>query len=342
MQRIRTAAVAGCVEAALAADADAEEAGSLLAVELQPGDELPPTGMFGPAVFPGVTVGIAERPVRGGRLAELDLLLTAAGNPPSPWVGVGDLEAAVAELGAAVDRAPLASAVLVDLLRHGASRSVEAGLIAESASYSMLLAGREFQSWLDRRERPRPGRVDGDERTLLTRRRGGVLHLTLDRPGVRNAIDARLRERLVDALTAAVHDHGLDRIELDGRGPAFCAGGDLREFGTFADPVGAHLLRTRRCVPRLLHALAPRTRVSLHGAAIGAGIELGAFAERVSARADTLIALPEVSMGLIPGAGGTVSIPARVGRHRAAWLALSGASLDAHTAVAWGLVDTIH
>jgi enoyl-CoA hydratase/carnithine racemase len=79
----------------------------------------------------------------------------------------------------------------------------------------------------------------------------------------------------------------------------------------------------------------------LHGACYGSGIELPAFADRVVAASDTRIALPELGLGLIPGAGGTVSLPRRIGRHRTAWLALSGAAIDATTALGWGLVDEV-
>jgi len=72
---------------------------------------------------------------------------------------------------------------------------------------------------------------------------------------------------------------------------------------------------------------------------VGAGLELSAFAGHVVARPDTGVRLPEVSMGLIPGAGGTVSIPRRIGRWRTLYLALSGMWLDAATAAEWGLVD---
>jgi enoyl-CoA hydratase/carnithine racemase len=68
---------------------------------------------------------------------------------------------------------------------------------------------------------------------------------------------------------------------------------------------------------------------------------LAAFAGRVVARSDFTASLPELSLGLIPGAGGTVSIRRRIGRHRTALLALSGARLDATTALAWGLVDEL-
>jgi enoyl-CoA hydratase/carnithine racemase len=81
--------------------------------------------------------------------------------------------------------------------------------------------------------------------------------------------------------------------------------------------------------------------VELHGACVGAGVEIPALAGRVFATPDTRVRLPEVAMGLIPGAGGTASLPRRIGRHRTAWLGLVGAWLDATTALAWGLVDEI-
>ena len=66
-----------------------------------------------------------------------------------------------------------------------------------------------------------------------------------------------------------------------------------------------------------------------------------AFAERVIARPDALFALPEVGFGLVPGAGGTVSIPRRIGPHRTALLGLSGQRIDCAIALSWGLIDAI-
>ncbi len=79
----------------------------------------------------------------------------------------------------------------------------------------------------------------------------------------------------------------------------------------------------------------------VHGACVGAGVELPAFAARVVAREDATFELPELSMGLVPGAGGTVSLPRRIGRQRTAWLCLTGARIDARAALAWGLVDEV-
>jgi len=79
----------------------------------------------------------------------------------------------------------------------------------------------------------------------------------------------------------------------------------------------------------------------VHGACIGAGVELPSFATHVIAANDARFRLPEIEMGLVPGAGGTVSLTNRIGRHRTTWLALTGAELGAADALAWGLVDAI-
>ena len=68
---------------------------------------------------------------------------------------------------------------------------------------------------------------------------------------------------------------------------------------------------------------------------------MAAFAGYLSARQNARFCLPEVSLGLVPGAGGTASIPRRIGRQRTAWLALTGRSIDAQTALEWGLIDEI-
>ena len=136
-----------------------------------------------------------------------------------------------------------------------------------------------------------------------------------------------------------VADSSIAEVVLRGSGDDFCAGGDLAEFGSSADPATAHGVRSTRNVAALLDACSARVRVEVQGACVGAGIELPAFASKVSARRDAFFQLPEVSMGLVPGAGGTVSIPRRIGRQRTALMALTGMRVDAATARDWGLVD---
>ena len=237
---------------------------------------------------------------------------------------------------AAVDANPLASYALTGVLRATAELPVDEGLAVESLAYSMLLAGPEFARWLDARG-PMDPPPTGDEPVLLERDRD-VLTITLNRPARHNAYAAALRDALVDALEVGVLDPGLT-VVLRGAGKSFCSGGDLAEFGTTPDVTTAHVIRTTRSAGRLLHALGSRLTIEVHGACIGAGTELGAFGHHVVVNGDAFFQLPEVAMGLIPGAGGTVSVTKRIGRHRAAWLALSGARLDVDSALAWGLVD---
>jgi enoyl-CoA hydratase/carnithine racemase len=170
---------------------------------------------------------------------------------------------------------------------------------------------------------------------------GRTLDLRLTRAAARNAFDARMRDELAEALGFALEHPDAPLVTLSGAGPAFSAGGDLDEFGRAADPGQAHLIRTLRSPARLAHALADRLTVNLHGACVGAGIEVPAAAGRIAARPGAHFRLPEVSMGLIPGAGGTASIPRRTGRRRACYMAISGADIDLATALAWGLVDEV-
>jgi enoyl-CoA hydratase/carnithine racemase len=176
---------------------------------------------------------------------------------------------------------------------------------------------------------------------VLLSRDGGTLRITLNRPARRNAYSRELRDALVDALAMPALDDTITNVVITAAGPSFCSGGDLDEFGTAPDPVTAHFVRTSGGAAGLLHRIADRTEVRVHGACVGAGVELAAFAGRIVADRGSTFRLPEVSMGLIPGAGGTASIPRRIGRWRTLYLALSGAPLDTQTAARWGLVDAM-
>jgi enoyl-CoA hydratase/carnithine racemase len=214
---------------------------------------------------------------------------------------------------------------------------VPAAVAAESSVYSALQGGSVFRRWLAARGEPRD---PGPGERVRVCRDGDELRITLYRPGRRNAVDAAMRDALRDALEIAPWDPAL-RVTLDGAGPGYCAGGDLDEFGSAPDPATAHLLRVATSVGLVVHELRDRVTVRVHGDCIGAGIEVPAFAGRVVAAPGSRFRLPEVAMGLVPGAGGTVSLPRRIGRSRTAWLALTGEPVDAGTALDWGLVDAI-
>ncbi|MDQ1434550.1 MAG: hypothetical protein QOF59_1366 [Actinomycetota bacterium] len=244
----------------------------------------------------------------------------------------------LAALDAACTANPNAVITLVQLLRMTGRLDVDDALVAESLAYSTLLGGAEFARWREaqpprtRHPSATPVRVTDDGETLT---------ITLNRPEVHNAYDAATRDALTDALRSASLLGDQRRIELRGNGPSFCSGGDLAEFGTSDDLTRAHLIRTARAPGLLLHALGSGATAKVHGACIGAGIELPAFCAEVTAHRDAVFQLPEVRMGLIPGAGGTVSIPRRIGRRRTVLLAVTGRVLDAPTARDWGLVDAL-
>jgi enoyl-CoA hydratase/carnithine racemase len=242
----------------------------------------------------------------------------------------------------AVERRPLAAMALVQLLRHGEGLGIHAALFAESLVYSMLQSGPEYAAWRAARGGARsaaPPPSAGPAVEVL--RDGARLHLTLNRPEKHNAFSAEMRDALVDGLRIAANDPSIREVTLSGAGPSFCSGGDLDEFGTLPDPATAHAIRSTRNASRLLADCAERVCARVHGACVGAGVELPAFARRVVAAEDAFFQLPELEIGLVPGAGGSVSLPRRIGRQRTAWLALSGARLDARRALEWGLVDEL-
>ncbi len=288
----------------------------------------PPAG-WSPGSVPVVVVGLVDGSaddVAAVDPAPYDVLL-AEDDPMLP---------AIVEQAA---RCPVAAVSLAVLLRGGDGRTVDDGLAAESAVYSTLQAGAEFAAW--RATRGTPALPPDPEPPVLTSREGDELHIVLNRPRRHNAVTMALRDALSEALILAAADDSIRAVHLSGNGPSFCSGGDLGEFGSFPDPATAHVTRLTRSPARLAHLIADKLHVHLHGSCMGAGIEVPALAHHVIAAPDTLIVLPELGLGLVPGAGGTASIPRRIGRQRTAALALSGARIDAPTALAWGLVDEL-
>jgi enoyl-CoA hydratase/carnithine racemase len=250
----------------------------------------------------------------------------------------GDEPGVLDAVAQSVAQHPLAAGALAVHLRGAAERPLTDGLVAESALYSMLQAGPEFRAWRSAtavRHRP-----PSSTPAVRVERDGDEVAITLSRPEVRNAFNVQMRDELLDAFAVVAADRAV-RATVRGDGPAFCSGGDLDEFGTSPDPVSAHAIRLDRSVGAAIAAVADRVTFHLHGACFGSGIELPAFAARVVAAPSTMICLPEVGLGLAPGAGGTVSLTRRIGRHATAWLAFSRVPIGAEQARSWGLVDEI-
>ncbi|HEX3917798.1 MAG TPA: enoyl-CoA hydratase/isomerase family protein [Caulobacteraceae bacterium] len=284
-----------------------------------------------------IRVGVS-RQAAGEALDRFDILLTTASAPLRPWVAVDDLDAALGRLSARITAQPVAAAVAAQVLRMTLQLGFDEALALESLAYSMLLASDGFRAWraaTPPRDRPE---APGARVAIAV---GEAIGIRLTRPARRNAFDARMRDELVEALEFAAAHPDAPPVVLTGEGPSFSAGGDLDEFGSAADVGWAHLIRTARSPARLVHGLGDRLTARLHGACVGAGIEVSAAAAQVTAQPGAVFRLPEVSMGLIPGAGGTASIPRRIGRQRACFMAIMGGDIDLDTALAWGLIDAI-
>jgi enoyl-CoA hydratase/carnithine racemase len=309
----------------------------------------------GPTAVEAALADVAGEPVlvrfpaAGLAAADERGLRTWLRTAPAATMGVGDAPRAFRDaldlwvtdpdtadrLGRGFSRAPLAGVTVALLVRNGAN-GVWPGLVAESTAYSMLQGSPEFAAW---RAARRPTSSDDRTPRVQVEVEGGHTVVTFTRPGRHNAIDARFRDELDDVLAAAAAGRGA--VIVRGAGASFCSGGDLDEFGSLPDPATAHVVRLSRSLAWRFHELGRRLVVGLHGACLGAGIELPAFAAHVVAADDARIGLPELGMGLLPGAGGTVSIPRRAGRHALLELVWDGEPIDAYRARRWGLVDEV-
>lgn len=255
-------------------------------------------------------------------------------------VDVTNVDACLSELRAAVEASPVAAVALVRLLRTSHDLPVEQALHLESLTYAVLQTSDVFKQWLT--ERPASiAAVDDEEEAVTTELNGSLLCVTLRRPHKRNALNVAMRDQLTQALEWLDLDHSIDGALVVGAGSNFCAGGDLDEFGSTPSPAIGHQVRMLRSLPALTHRVAGRVRFHVHGSCVGAGIELPAFSKSIIAHPDATFRLPEIGFGLVPGAGGTVSVTRRCGRHRAAWLALTGRTISAEHALRWQLIDRI-
>ena len=232
---------------------------------------------------------------------------------------------------------PLSTRVLIDLIGVAENLPIADALFAESLAYGLLQGASEHRDWLAARALP----TSEPSGCVHLERTGDVLSICIDRPRSRNAIDRTLRDGLFEAFTLAALDDEVVGVELRSTGRTFSVGADLAEFGTTRDPAQAYAIRMQTLPALPLSRCAGKVNVHVQGACIGAGLEIAAFAARVIATRNAWFQLPELSMGLIPGAGGCVSITRRIGPRRVALMVLSGRRIPAHVALDWGLVDAI-
>src|SRR4029453_12036386 len=165
-------------------------------------------------------------------------------------------------------------------------------------------------------------------------RRDNVLVVMVDNPPV-NALGVDVRRGLVKAIDSAESDAAVTAVLILGAGRTFIAGADIREFGKPPHPPS---------LPEVCNRIESCTKpvvAILHGSALGGGLEIALSAHYRLALANARLGLPEVTLGLLPGAGGTQRAPRLIGVGPALELMLSGQPVGAHKALALGLVDRL-
>jgi enoyl-CoA hydratase/carnithine racemase len=167
----------------------------------------------------------------------------------------------------------------------------------------------------------------------------GVATITLNRPERLNAINLQMRDLLWDYLEACRDMPDVRVIVFRGEGRAFSAGADISEFGTAPSVIAARRARHRRDIWGILLDHRCATVARMHGFCYGAGLELPLCCDVRIAADGTRFALPEVTLGYIPSAGGTQTLARVIPPGIAAQMILSGEPLGTEEALRWGLVD---
>src|SRR6202163_2993358 len=178
---------------------------------------------------------------------------------------------------------------------------------------------------------------------VVSRHEDQIFLITLNRPGVSNALNTRMGLDLTELFeTLAIDLAGLRIVIITGSGDkAFCAGGDLKERNGMTDESwrSQHLI-FERMVRAMLGCPIPLL-AAVNGAAYGGGCEISAASDFVYAASHARFALTEVTLGIMPGAGGTQNLARAVGERRAKELILSGLPFTAAEAETWGLVNRV-
>jgi len=186
-----------------------------------------------------------------------------------------------------------------------------------------------------------PVTVNGFE-TIVYDKAGEVAWLTLNRPGVLNAVSLQMRDEMWTVMEAIRDDPDVRVLVIKGAGErGFSAGADISEFGTAPSFVEARRARHERDLWGLMLSLPLPLVAAIHGFALGAGCEMSMCCDFRIASEDARLGLPEVTLGYIPSAGGTQLLPRTISPGVAMGLILSGDDIDAHEAWRLGLVQRV-
>lgn len=170
-----------------------------------------------------------------------------------------------------------------------------------------------------------------------------IATLTINRPSKLNALNKNTIEELHNAFIALNNDVNVKVIIVTGSGEkAFVAGADISEFADFTDQEGAQLAaQGQQMLFDLVENLSTPVIAAINGFALGGGLELAMSAHFRIASDTAKMGLPEVTLGVIPGYGGTQRLPQLVGKGRAMEMIMTAGMIDAETAKNYGLVNHV-
>src|SRR5512139_847831 len=155
--------------------------------------------------------------------------------------------------------------------------------------------------------------MDGFE-TVLYEKKNSVAQVTLNRPQALNAFSVQMRDDLYEILGAIRADDEVRVAIFKGAGEkAFCTGADLKEFLTAPSVVKARWIRAVRDLWRLFLSMPQPLIAALHGYVLGSGIEIALYCDLRIASRDVIFGFPEVTLGILPAAGGTQTLPRALG-----------------------------
>jgi len=178
---------------------------------------------------------------------------------------------------------------------------------------------------------------------LLVETNGQIAEITINRPKQLNALNKETIQELHNALKAADEDAGVGAIILTGSGEkAFVAGADIKEFADFSIAQGGELAQNGQTILfDFIENLSTPVIAAVNGFALGGGLELAMASHIRVASSNARVGLPEVSLGVIPGYGGTQRLSQLVGRGKANELVFTAGMMKADEALQWGLVNHV-
>lgn len=183
---------------------------------------------------------------------------------------------------------------------------------------------------------------NGGFKTIIYEADEGIARIMLNRPNVLNVYNIGMRDDLCQVLGAIKEDSEIRVVILSGKGErAFCAGADLSDFLTAPSPVIARQVRWERDIWGQFLSLPQPLIGALYGYVLGSGMEMALCCDLRIAAEDARFGLPEVTLGIIPAAGGTQTLPRTIGRARALEMLLTNRWLNAQEALAAGLVNQV-